>query len=140
MEHDRISYGYSVKLNTGNYESADYHASMSTDLREGETPQQAMARAQEFVESVVRERVQALRPANPSKPQQGASKADLINDPAEYVLTAGSIQAKKLKDVDRPALEAAKKFYVQNKGELSSEQSRNLLAIERYFALLDKKA
>ena len=50
-EADRVNYSYGMKVNMGNYESADFHVSLSTDVKEGETPKQALARAIKFVEA-----------------------------------------------------------------------------------------
>jgi len=47
---DRVSYSFGRKLNLGNYESADFHISYSTDVEAGETKKDAMARAVKFVE------------------------------------------------------------------------------------------
>jgi hypothetical protein len=49
-EKDRISYGFSMKVNMGNYQSADFHVSLSSDVAEGETPSAAFARIVKFVE------------------------------------------------------------------------------------------
>lgn len=50
FEADRISYSFGMKVNLGNYESADFHISMSSTVKNGETPEEAMARLQKFVE------------------------------------------------------------------------------------------
>jgi hypothetical protein len=49
-EVDRLSYSFGMKINLGNYESADFHISYSTDVREGEGQHEALARAIKFVE------------------------------------------------------------------------------------------
>jgi len=44
-----------MKINIGNYQSVDFHLSHSTDVREGETKEEAMARAAAFVEKTADE-------------------------------------------------------------------------------------
>lgn len=58
---DRISYSMGRKLNMGNYESCDFHISYSTDVGEGETRKEALARAVKLVERSVTEKEQELR-------------------------------------------------------------------------------
>ena len=51
MEAERVSYSYGMKLpGPVPYSSIDFHLSFSTDLREGETPKQAMERARKFIQ------------------------------------------------------------------------------------------
>jgi hypothetical protein len=50
MDSDKVNYSYGMKVNMGNYESADFHISLTTDVKEGETPKQAYERAVKFVE------------------------------------------------------------------------------------------
>jgi hypothetical protein len=52
-ELDRISYAMGIKVNLGNYESADVHISFSTDVKSGETKEQALKRAAKFVENEI---------------------------------------------------------------------------------------
>lgn len=47
---DKVNYSYGMKINMGNYESADFHISLTTDVKEGETLKQAYERAVKFVE------------------------------------------------------------------------------------------
>ena len=47
---DRISYSEGVKVNIGDYESRDVHISISTDVKEGETPKKAIQRAKKEVQ------------------------------------------------------------------------------------------
>jgi hypothetical protein len=49
-QQDRISFSMGLKVNLGNYESADFHISFSSDLKEGETPKGALKRISKFVE------------------------------------------------------------------------------------------
>lgn len=46
---DRLSFSFGAKINMGNYESQDYHISMSSDLRQGETRMECIDRLAEFV-------------------------------------------------------------------------------------------
>ena len=50
-EQDRVSYSFGMKINLGNYESADFHISYSTDVKPGETRADALERAVEFIEA-----------------------------------------------------------------------------------------
>jgi hypothetical protein len=50
MESDRLSYSFGMKVNMGNYQSADFHINFSSDVAEGETPSAAFARIVKFVE------------------------------------------------------------------------------------------
>lgn len=54
---DRVSYSFSRKINLGNYESMEIRESYSTDVMEGETREQALARAAAFVERTVEARL-----------------------------------------------------------------------------------
>lgn len=47
---NRISYSFGMKVNLGNYESADFHISLSSDVEPHESLKQAMGRIQAFVE------------------------------------------------------------------------------------------
>ena len=49
-QQDRVSYSYGIKLSDGHYGSRDAHVSYSSDVKEGETKEQAMARVKTFVE------------------------------------------------------------------------------------------
>jgi len=60
MTEDRVSYSMGIKVNLGNYQSADVHISYSTDVKKGETPQQALNRSQKFVEDNVEEQHEKL--------------------------------------------------------------------------------
>lgn len=50
---DRISYSAGRKVSDGNYGSYDFHCSMSTDVKPGESQGDAVKRAIGFVEKVV---------------------------------------------------------------------------------------
>lgn len=50
---NRISYGETVKVNIGDYESRDVHISFSTDVEEDETVDQALVRARSTVRTHV---------------------------------------------------------------------------------------
>lgn len=58
---DRISYSGGCKINMGNYESKDVHMSYSTDVREEETPAEAMNRAKMLVEGLLAEEERVIR-------------------------------------------------------------------------------
>lgn len=58
---DRVSYSFGMKVNMGNYESADFHVSYSTDLKKGETAKDALARAITFVENESEVKLDELR-------------------------------------------------------------------------------
>ena len=49
-QRDRISYSRGAKVSTGNYGSVDVHVSYSTDVAEGETPDECLKRAAKFVD------------------------------------------------------------------------------------------
>ena len=61
---DRISYSLGGKVNTGNYENVDYHVGMSSDVRDGETPEKALRRIKKFIEE------QADKEANEIRSQE----------------------------------------------------------------------
>jgi hypothetical protein len=46
---DRVSISLGQKINLGNYQSLDFHFSYSTDLVDGETPDDAKKRAESLV-------------------------------------------------------------------------------------------
>lgn len=58
MEADRLSYTFGVKMNIGNYQSADFHVSYSSDVKSGETPDKAFSRIKKYVEQKVEEEVE----------------------------------------------------------------------------------
>ena len=60
-ESDRVNYSYGMKVNLGNYESADFHMSLSSDVRAGETPEDAMERVKFFVENESEKKFDELR-------------------------------------------------------------------------------
>lgn len=60
-EPDRISYSWGMKLNLGNYQSADFHMSLSSDVKAGETPEKAMKRARDFIEKESEKKLDELR-------------------------------------------------------------------------------
>ena len=61
MTTDRVTYGLSMKINMGNYENADVHASMSTDLKDGETVEDAYKRAVAYVEAQVEKKYSEVK-------------------------------------------------------------------------------
>lgn len=61
MTPDRISYSFGMKVNMGNYESADFHVSYSTDVKEKESAKEALARAISFVEEQAEGKLDELR-------------------------------------------------------------------------------
>ena len=50
---DRVWFSDGLKMNLGDYQSADVNAGMSTDVRPGETAEQAFDRARKTVEAQV---------------------------------------------------------------------------------------
>lgn len=60
-EPDRISYSFGMKVNMGNYESADMHFSYSTDVKSKESPEAALQRAIAFVEEEAEGKLDELR-------------------------------------------------------------------------------
>jgi hypothetical protein len=58
---DRVNYSYGMKVSLGNYESADFHMSLSSDVRDSETPEQALERVKEFVENESEKKFDELR-------------------------------------------------------------------------------
>ena len=58
---DRVSYSFGMKVNMGNYESADFHVSYSTDVNEDESLKGALARAIAFVEDQSEMKLDELR-------------------------------------------------------------------------------
>lgn len=60
-EPDRINYSFGMKVNLGNYESADFHISLSSDLKEGETEDEAYERVRKFVQDKAEEEFDNLR-------------------------------------------------------------------------------
>jgi len=58
---DRISYSLGMKINMGNYESADLHVGLSSDVREGETQESAMKRIKKFVEAQAEKEANEIR-------------------------------------------------------------------------------
>lgn len=60
-EPDRLSYSFGLKLNIGNYQSADFHVNYSSDVKDGETIQQAFKRIVKFVEEESEKKYDAIR-------------------------------------------------------------------------------
>jgi len=58
---DRVNYTFGLKINLGNYESATVQASFSSDVKEGETIEEAYKRVQEIVENEVDEKRTQLK-------------------------------------------------------------------------------
>jgi hypothetical protein len=48
---DRITYSYGMKIGLPNYSSADFHVSMSSDVKPDETKDKAFARIKKFVDA-----------------------------------------------------------------------------------------
>lgn len=63
MEPDRISYSAGMKVNIGNYESADFHVSMSSDVSKGETSEEALARIAKFVDGALEKKIREHVPS-----------------------------------------------------------------------------
>jgi hypothetical protein len=58
---DRITYGETVKVNIGNYESRDIFISLSTDVESSETVDQAIVRARKIIKPHVVEQERRIR-------------------------------------------------------------------------------
>ena len=52
---DRVSYSFGMKINVGNYESKDFHVSLTSDIRDGETTEKALDRVRHEVEKYAQE-------------------------------------------------------------------------------------
>lgn len=61
MEQDRVSYSFGRKISTAKFETADVHISYSSDVKEGETPDEALERLAEFVEKKVMDKCDEIR-------------------------------------------------------------------------------
>lgn len=61
MNSSRVSYTFGMKVNLGNYESADFHISLSSDVGAGESVEDALARVQKFVEDKCSEKFDELK-------------------------------------------------------------------------------
>lgn len=57
IKGDRVVYGAGRKISDGNYGSYDFHCSLSTDVKPGETTGQTVNRAIGFVEKVLTHQV-----------------------------------------------------------------------------------
>ena len=60
MPSDRVKYSFGLTVNTGNYNSARFDVEYETDVQSDETPEEALKRAQEFVEEKVGEKKDEL--------------------------------------------------------------------------------
>ena len=60
-ESDRVSYSFGMKVSIAKFESADFHLTFSSDVKQGETPAKALARVQEFVEKEAERKLDELR-------------------------------------------------------------------------------
>lgn len=80
-EHDRISYSYGFKVpGAEQYSSVNVTVSLSTDVKAGETPDQAMERAKAFVHAHSDEEM----PQEPTRRRQPPMTAELF-DPSNSV-------------------------------------------------------
>lgn len=57
IKGDRVVYGAGRKVSDGNYGSYDFHCSLSTDVKPGETVGQTVNRSVAFVEKVLSTKV-----------------------------------------------------------------------------------
>jgi hypothetical protein len=71
---DRVWFSEGMKINLGNYQSYDVGAGMTTDVREGETPEQAYARCRKATRAQLESRA--------AKVQRGMYD-HLLNTPSE---------------------------------------------------------
>lgn len=60
-EPDRINYTFGTKVNMGNYESVNIQVSLTSDVKKGESREDALTRISLFVETEVEERRDALK-------------------------------------------------------------------------------
>jgi len=58
---DRVNYSFGMKVNLGGYESADFHISLSSDVRPHESPAQALKRIQQFVSEECEKQYEELK-------------------------------------------------------------------------------
>jgi len=56
-----VNYSFSVKINMGNYESCSIGASLSSDVKKGESISQALERVSEIVEKEVDRRRETVK-------------------------------------------------------------------------------
>lgn len=56
-----MNYSFSVKINMGNYESCSIGASLSSDVKKGESISQALERVSEIVEKEVDRRRETVK-------------------------------------------------------------------------------
>ena len=61
LNADRVVYGGSRKVSDGNYGSYDFHCSLSSDVRPGETVGEAVKRSIVFVEKVLEFKIQQCK-------------------------------------------------------------------------------
>jgi len=61
MTPDRVNYTFGMKINIGNYQSVDLHSSFSSDIKDGETPEEAYQRVVEFVESSISPKIDEVK-------------------------------------------------------------------------------
>lgn len=47
---DRVSHSFGMKISIGQYSTADFHLSLSSDVKDGETIEEAMDRVKSIVE------------------------------------------------------------------------------------------
>lgn len=52
-QQDRVSYSFGMKMSLGNYSTADFHLSMSSDVGDDETVDEAMDRIKSIIEDRV---------------------------------------------------------------------------------------
>ena len=48
---DRVNFSFGMKVNLGNYQSADFHLSLSSDVKGEESVKDALKRCEKFVEA-----------------------------------------------------------------------------------------
>lgn len=61
---DKIKYNFSAKINIGNYESIGVDLGYETDVREGETPLDAVKRSIKFVDSIAQAKIEKIKKEN----------------------------------------------------------------------------
>jgi len=59
---DRVNYSFGMKIPLGDYKMADFHVNFSSDVKDGETWEQALQRVQVFVERECLKKLKTLKP------------------------------------------------------------------------------
>ncbi len=105
MENERVSYSFGMKVNLGNYQSADFHVSLSSDVQSNETSVTAYNRVKKEVETFAELAYQEILAKQsgdkkdvptPAEPKKEAPKAAPIGVLKQQIKAAfGVLQAQK---------------------------------------------